>query len=137
MKPPIRSISICLSAITVSLSSFLAQAQKAPDWLPQTEGSYTGEIWSGGSAIASETTFTLNEDGTITGSYLMHEPADDVTGTISACQPVDDLTLQCTWDDIYGTGDLRVTFTEDFSNFDGYWTPEAGLELGFGWNGSR
>lgn len=142
MSPPLTrilngSLSICLSAATLSFGAFLAQVQNAPDWLPQAEGTYAGEIWNDGSAIASETTFTLNEDGAITGSYVMHEPDKDVSGTISDCQLVDTLTLQCTWDDVYDTGDLRVTFAEDFSQFDGYWTPAAGLELGFGWNGSR
>ncbi|MEO0458305.1 MAG: hypothetical protein AAF152_17230 [Cyanobacteria bacterium P01_A01_bin.114] len=119
------------------MGTFLAQAQNSPDWVSQAEGTYAGEIWSGGSAIASETTFTLNEAEGLAGSYVMHEPKEAVPGTISDCQPIDELTVQCTWNDIYGTGDLRVTFAEDFSRFDGYWTPEAGLELGFGWNGSR
>lgn len=66
----------------------------------------------------------------------MNERGEVLSGRLSRCQAVQVRVMRCVWNDKYGTGNLEVTFFEDFSSFNGYWG-EENSEPVFRWSGSR
>jgi len=114
----------------------LASAQSSDDWVEQALGNYQSQIWSGGSLVSGTTEFEETNDGVLEGSYTMNEAGEVVPGTLSQCKAVQVRIVRCVWNDEYGTGNLEVAFSEDFSSFDGYWGGE-GSEPVFRWSGSR
>lgn len=113
-----------------------AKAQSANNWLEQASGSYQSRIFSTGSLISGTTEFRQARDGTLAGSYTMNEPGKSVPGTLSECQATQIRVVTCIWNDQYGSGNLEVTFSEDFSSFNGYWGEES-TEPVFRWSGLR
>ena len=102
-------------------------------------GKYCGQLLSNGVMVEAETTFAPSAaDGRIRGSYIFLDAGQTVTGLLA--EPGDDgdgndLTHTLLWQDRYGHGNLVVTFTSDFSAFEGSWG--AGEETLFPWNGTR
>jgi hypothetical protein len=84
-------------------------------------GSYQSQIWSGGSFISGTTEFVTARDGSIGGKYTMNEPTGANSGTLSQCKSLRSRVMRCVWIDRYGTGNLEMTFSENFTNFVGYW----------------
>jgi hypothetical protein len=84
-------------------------------------GSYQSQIWSGGSFNSGTTEFVTARDGSVSGRYTMNEPTGAATGTLSQCKPMKSRVMQCVWIDRYGTGNLEMTFSENFTSFVGYW----------------
>lgn len=113
-----------------------ANAQTSDNWIKQAMGRYQSQIWSGGDLLTGTTEFRQARDGAIEGRYTMNEQGKLTPGTLSQCQTIEVRVLRCAWNDKYGTGSLEVTFSEDFSGFNGYWG-EQNEEPAFRWDGSR
>jgi hypothetical protein len=92
-----------------------ANAQSVNNWIPQALGIYQSQIWSGGTLASGTTEFKETNSGSIEGSYTMNEPGESVPGKLSQCQAIQIRVLRCVWEDRYGTGNLEVTFSENFS----------------------
>jgi hypothetical protein len=88
---------------------------------PKIFGSYQSQIWSGGSFVSGTTEFVTARDGSVSGRYTLNEATGAVAGTLSQCKPLTSRAMQCVWSDRYGTGNLEMTFSENFTNFVGYW----------------
>ena len=125
--------SLATALLVASSYSLEAKAESADNWLSQAVGSYPGQIWSGGVLIPAETEFLRNNDNSLIGSYSMQGQG---LGVLSQCQAIKKLVARCIWNDRYGSGDLEVTFSENFSSFKGFWTPK-GLTEKLPWNGKR
>ena len=116
--------------------SLNASAQSSSDWVDQALGNYQSRILSAGSLVSGTTEFRKTREDSLEGSYTMDEQGKVVFGTLSQCQVMQVLVMRCVWNDKYGTGNLEVTFSENFSSFNGYWG-EIGSEPVFRWSGSR
>jgi hypothetical protein len=125
--------SLATSLLLVSFHSLEAKAESTDNWLGQAVGNYPGKIWSGDGLIPGETEFLLNDDKSLIGSYSMQGQG---LGVLSQCRAVRMLVARCIWHDRYGSGDLEVTFSENFSSFKGFWMPK-GLTEKLPWNGKR
>lgn len=135
MKPILilSSLTASLLLIPVLTLNSLAQSEQ---WLGQVTGKYESEVESGDRLITATTTFVVNDQGALIGSYELIERDDFIPGTLNQCRGLKVGIVQCIWSDRYGTGKLTVTFSEDFSRFDGYWTPEGEPE-NYLWRGYR
>lgn len=113
-----------------------ASAQSSSDWVEQSLGNYQSQILNGSSLVSGTTEFRKTREGSLEGSYTMDEQGKVVLGTLSQCQAMQVRVMRCIWSDKYGTGNLEVTFSENFSSFNGYWG-EQRSEPVFRWSGSR
>ncbi len=66
----------------------------------------------------------------------MNEGGEIVPGKLSKCRAIQIRVMSCIWNDKYGTGELEVTFSEDFSSFNGYWGEEFSQPV-YRWSGAR
>jgi hypothetical protein len=128
--------SLATSLLLAGVCHLNASAQSSTDWLEQALGNYQSQIWSADSLVSGTTEFRKTSDGSIEGSYMMNEQEEVVPGTLSQCQTMQVRVMRCVWNDKYGIGNLEVTFSENFSSFDGYWGRESS-EPASPWNGSR
>jgi hypothetical protein len=124
----VKSSRLFFSSLVASFSltivcSLNASAQSSSDWVDQALGNYQSRILSAGSLVSGTTEFRKTREDSLEGSYTMDEQ-----GKV--------LVMRCVWNDKYGTGNLEVTFSENFSSFNGYWG-EIGSEPVFRWSGSR
>jgi hypothetical protein len=130
-----RSSLVASFSLTI-VCSLNASAQSSSDWVDQALGNYQSRILSAGSLVSGTTEFRKTREDSLEGSYTMDEQGKVVFGTLSQCQVMQVLVMRCVWNDKYGTGNLEVTFSENFSSFNGYWG-EIGSEPVFRWSGSR
>lgn len=128
--------SLATSLILTSTYSLRVEAQSPNRWFREVVGSYQSQIWSGDSVVPGTTEFILTDTNSLIGSYELEDQGSSALGVLSQCQEVQTRTIRCSWNDKYGSGDFEVTFSEDFSSFNGHWSPE-GIKERFTWNGSR
>ncbi len=107
-----------------------------PDANKSFVGSYTGQVYDGGSFTPVTTTFSLSTDGQLSGSYALQTQAGVEQGSLTNVQRESDYSLSMHWDDKYGNGLLRVLFSEDFNAFMGFWGGEN-TPVAFPWGGER
>jgi hypothetical protein len=128
----LRTVAI-LAASSIPCIATATQSNRLP------LGRYCGELLSNGIMAEAQTTFGPSvTDGKISGSYVFFEEGQTVTGLLA--EPSDDgdgndLTRNLVWQDKYGHGNLVITFTSDFSEFQGNWSD--GGKASFPWNGMR
>lgn len=123
--------------VTLLASSYSAEAkQPSANWLNRVVGSYQSQIFNKSMLMPGKTTFMRNRNGEVIGNYFIKEGSESVPGTLSQCQAIKTLMLRFTWVDRYGSGDLEVTFSKDFSKFTGRWG-EEGLKPQHHWSGAR
>ncbi|MEP3232204.1 MAG: hypothetical protein ABJO30_05200 [Hyphomicrobiales bacterium] len=87
-------------------------------------GTYNGVITSG-RETAGTTIFSLSNAREISGVYKFKYDGGIETGELTNCQ-LTNLNLYCIWHDRFGSGDFNVTFSDDFSSFDGKWYEAVG-----------
>lgn len=102
-------------------------------------GKYCGELLSAGVMSDVETRFVRNvTNGTITGAYVFDDRGQPVEGMLAEAGDDgdgNDLTRLFIWRDKYGYGKLLLTFSPDFSEFDGKWGDTSTALAP--WNGKR
>ncbi len=128
--------SLVASLLLIGTGNLKANAQSAHDWVEQALGRYQSQIWGGDRLLPGTTEFRKTGSSSIEGRYTMNEQGKSVPGSLAQCQAIQVRVMRCVWNDKYGTGNLEVTFSEDFSIFNGYWG-EGSSEPGFRWSGSR
>lgn len=128
--------SLTTSLLLISTYSIRAEEQSPNRWFKEIVGRYQSQIESGGSVIPGTTEFILTDKNSLIGSYELKEESSSALGVLSQCQEEQIRTIRCLWNDKYGSGELEVTFSEDFSSFNGYWKSKE-INERFIWNGSR
>jgi hypothetical protein len=128
--------SLVVSLFLVGTFNLNSNSQPSSNWLRKAVGSYQSKIWSSGNLISGKTEFRKTNDSSLEGSYMMNEKEESVSGKLSQCQAIQLRVMRCAWNDKYGTGSLEITFSENFSTFNGYWG-EGSSEPVFRWSGSR
>ena len=127
------SLVVSLLTSTCNLS---ANAQPSNSWVEDALGSYQSQILNGGTLASGKTEFRKNSDRSLGGIYTMNEGGEIVPGSLSKCRAIQIRVMSCIWNDKYGTGELEVTFSEDFSSFNGYWGEEFSEPV-YRWSGTR
>lgn len=128
--------SLAASLLLTGISNLQAKAQSSSNWVEEALGSYQSQIWGAIGLVPGTTEFRETNDGSLEGSYSMNEQGRLVPGTLSRCEVMQVRVMRCIWNDKYGSGYLEVTFSEDFSEFSGYWGVGSS-EPTYPWNGSR
>jgi hypothetical protein len=128
----VRTITLLAATVILGASTVAAHAR-------DPIGKYCGGLLSAGIMSEVETRFVRNvNNGTITGSYVFDDRGVPVEGQLAESGDDgdgNDLTRLFIWRDKYGYGKLVVTFTPDFSEFQGKWGDTASALAP--WNGKR
>jgi hypothetical protein len=103
----------------VSIISAPLQAHALNACFVESAGKWTGPINEGGIAQL-DTTFTVNPDATLAGTYTVHD-ASPYHGTLTGFQQTGTCTAVFTWHDKYGTGFVTIRFAPEQGRFDGMW----------------
>jgi len=127
------SISWTAASLLAASVAFAAMAgERAPS------GTYCGQLSSAGVLSDAQTHFETDASGTIIGKYMFSDQGQPVHGELAETGDDgdgSDRTRTFMWRDKYGYGQLVVTFTPDFSEFEGKWN--AGASEFLPWNGRR
>lgn len=134
---------MCKTSIVRKITLLAAASMLAASTLPaharDPVGKYCGDLLSSGVMSQVETRFIRNvSSGTITGAYVFDDRGQPVEGMLAEAGDDgdgNDLTRLFIWRDKYGYGKLVLTFTPDFSEFQGKWG-DTGTALS-PWNGKR
>lgn len=129
---------IRIISTTAALAAALVSSTAMADNRHPT-GKYCGQLLSSGVMAEVETRFVENiKSGVISGSYVFTEQGQPVEGIIADAGDDgdrNDLTRLLIWRDKYGIGKLVVTFSPDYSEFEGKWS-DGGPALA-PWSGKR
>jgi len=124
---------------TILAAAFLLGASTLAAHARHPVGKYCGELLSAGIMAEVETRFVRNvSSGTITGAYVFDDQGQPVEGKLAEAGDDgdgNDLTRLFIWRDKYGNGKLVLTFTPDFSAFQGQWGDAVTAVAP--WNGKR
>lgn len=105
-------------------------------WAPaRLAGEFTGTVENLGLPCPVKTIITW--DGkTLQGRYEVAEPGGQADGTLSQFGSAGNTSITCRWQDKYGTGDLKLSFSPDFTSFTGFYSMDG--QVGSAqWNGKR
>ncbi len=120
------------------IAASFATTAKADETGRAPSGTYCGQLSSAGVLSDAQTRFEVVAGGTVIGKYVFSDQGQSVDGELAETGDDgdgSDLTRSFMWRDKYGYGQLIVTFTSDFSEFDGKWN--AGGSEFLPWNGRR
>ncbi|WDZ78826.1 hypothetical protein PWG15_10195 [Ensifer adhaerens] len=118
------------------LATSIASAAAAGETIRAPSGTYCGALSSAGVLSDAQTHFETDASGTIIGKYVFSDQGQPVPGELAETGDDgdgSDLTRTFMWRDKYGYGQLIVTFTPNFSEFEGKWN--AGGSEFLPWNG--
>ena len=136
----IAALAWCAAVAAVLVAGCQQVAEKGPSlgsWVGRIAGSYKGTIWSGRTQFPGTTELHLDQNRMLTGTYVFTEKGGTaVPGRLSGFRLVGLRKLLCRWEDKNGTGDFRMTFSDDLSRFDGLWDAD-GMEQKHAWNGAK
>ena len=117
-----RTTSIARTITLLAAASVLGAAT-SPAYARDPVGKYCGGLLSAGVMSEVETRFIRNvSSGAVTGTYVFDDHGQPVEGMLAEAGDDgdgNDLTRLFIWRDKYGYGKLVLTFTADFSEFNG------------------
>ena len=97
----------------------LLLAAACAGWHGQAIGHYRGEVESQGPKAID--TWLVETPTGLAGTYILHEPTREVTGTLEALGDADCDVALFRWTDLYGTGIARLRFYPTRHCFEGSW----------------
>ncbi|MDR3496380.1 MAG: hypothetical protein P4L82_17405 [Ancalomicrobiaceae bacterium] len=126
-----------LRSMSLLLPLVLAAPAAAEDlWWQQVPDIYAGEIWSGDAMHPGQTQFTQTDDGRLVGSYsFLEDNGQRQRGTLDHCEPTGLRRLTCRWHDGYGSGLVKLQFSQGLDRFKGGWL-QSGMAVR-PWRGER
>lgn len=108
-------------------------------WVPaRIAGEFNGTVLNAGVFCRVQTTVAW--DGkSLTGKYEITEPTGPAGGILSQFKSIGDGIVTCRWQDKYGVGDLRMSFSPDYTSFTGTYSTDGreGSDGSAQWNGAR
>ena len=99
-------------------------------------GIFEGIIETDGNLEPGNTTFDVSANQKITGSYVFGSEGNRETGILRKCK-LRGQRLNCRWSDAYGSGRLRVKFSQSFCDFKGTWSISDQPSTKYKWTGSN
>lgn len=125
-----------LSALALSA---LSPALSETDWINSTVGTYSGTIVvypkTNGNPV--QTKLWRNDKGLIVGSYSSEFQGQKYEGTLKLKKASTKPSAQFAWEDKYGSGDLKVKFSDDLSSFDGEYLSAGNSSPDGSWSGKK
>ncbi len=104
--------------------------------LQNLSGTYIGQVTSVIN-IPIKTEFSVNDKGVRSGTYVMTErDGVQVSGTLDEFKQEGPYTLLVSWHDKYGSGKLRMLFSQQQRSFKGFWGPHSDGTL-MRWDGVK
>ncbi len=100
----------------------LLLAATCATWHGDVAGHYSGEVESMGPKAID--TWLEETTAGLAGTYILHEPTREVTGTLQALGDADCEVGLFRWTDLYGTGLARLRFYPAQHCFEGSWGQE-------------
>ena len=93
--------------------------------LSSPDGRYCGLLLSGGFMVPATTQLATGKNGKVTGTYEFTQRGRTESGSLTEIAAgARKMTRILRWRDRFGSGRLVVTFTPDFTSFEGRWGPE-------------
>lgn len=92
-------------------------------------GPWRGPVYNGSGLQTMEAEFHLQPDGTLAGSYHVHD-TQPFDGTLTGFHQTGDCEAEFTWKDRYGAGPVHIHFEPELGRFLGEWgaaSPVPGL----------
>ena len=89
-------------------------------------GPWRGPVRNGPGLQTMETEFHQEPDGTLAGTYHVHDsvPFD---GSLTKFRQTGDCEADFVWNDRFGTGTVHIRFEPDLGRFRGYWGVAAAI----------
>lgn len=106
-----------LAGLVLSLA---AEGAERPDYGPLT-GTYEGQVFNGGDLDPIVTTFEFLPDGRLRGQYYIDEETGPIEGIVTNVYLLEGRAYSVEWTDKHGEGQAVLSFSADFSSFNGYW----------------
>ena len=97
----------------------LTLAAACAAWHGQAVGHYLGEVQSEGPKAID--TWLEDTPAGLAGTYVLHEPTREVSGTLEALGDADCGVALFRWTDLYGSGIARLQFHLPQRCFEGSW----------------
>ncbi len=108
----------------VLLASACAAKQERTGDIHHLIGSYPSQIISIYPTEA-KAEFFIDANGNQAGKYFIFEQNRvKLAGELNQFIVLDQHTVMASWRDQYGTGQLKMRFSPDFSSFEGKWLPD-------------
>ncbi len=129
----------CFLAICAMWFALTSTGDTAADesFVQNIVGTYVGQLWSDGVYQDATTTFHLDPDGELLGTYSFTYDKQIYDGVLIKPQISQDGDVTFIWEDTFGFGVLNITFSPDFQQFAGTWsTLDDGADA-FPWFGKR
>lgn len=116
-----RTLLVC--SYVLLASACVAKQERSGD-IHHLTGSYPSQIISIYPTEA-KAEFFIDADGKQAGKYYIFEENKlKLTGELNQFTVLDQHTVMASWRDQYGTGQLKMKFSPDFSSFEGKWLPD-------------
>lgn len=125
-----------IGAVLIVLSVCPAVMAGEPSAHPMILGAFLGEVINGDNVVPVVTIFQQTAEGRPCGTYTMSEGETMESGTLSGFEWEGPYTLQCQWQDKYGSGTLRILFSSQYNSFRGFWGTSKEAVL-LPWDGVR
>jgi hypothetical protein len=129
-------IALCLMFLNTSCQTANPKMTSNEDWQAKVSGNYKGIIFSSGIECPGITKIYKDVNGDFKGDYEFIEKKSKVSGTLYDFQIISYLQLKCKWRDMYGIGDLKLSFNDGVTKFNGSWN-NGGKGKGLPWNGTK
>ena len=122
---------LLLAGLLAGLVAAPAQAERLSGYA----GHFRSEV-SDGAAMLAAATHLQHVGDELGGTYVILYDGRREGGRLSACQETAPRTLECRWNDAFGSGRFRAVFTAEGSGFEGHWG-SGEEEPTLVWNGQR
>lgn len=126
-----------LSGIALGLLSFAALSPAQSQDAATLAGTFCGQLQTMGVMVRATTILEVAPNGGLVGRYDFEDNGAKTTGTLVEKPRSKGLKRTFVWTDVYGTGELAVTFSADGHSFSGLWGADYEPKPDEPWNGTE
>jgi len=120
-----------------ALLSGCATSRPLVERYPELLGEYRGRVSTEQESYPVTTILKFNARGVLQGTYSFEDATNKVSGILHDFRNSRDRSVECTWNDEYGIGILKLTFSDDLQRFKGRWGDDGKVARKCVWDGVR
>jgi len=126
------------STLLVGISLLVSETTISSSLGDSIEGTYNSEITGSSNTVyPGVTKFSLDSNGKISGLYTFTDGGGESVGRLYNCtEKMEPRQVICNWKDKLGSGNMDITFSEDYESFSGGWNDEGSSQK-HPWIGKR
>ncbi len=128
---------VLVFAALLVVATTQAQAQDGPADPARIVGTFQGQALSGGEVVEVITTFAVDKDNDLVGTYRFRQGGEWFDGTLTKARLSEGGDVTLIWQDAFGAGTLTITFADDYQSFTGAWSSLEDTTDAFPWTGKR